>query len=689
MIAGVALTAAALVAAALVAAIVALDYADAERGRELRRWQDRLGLIADTRTGAVESWLRNQFDALGALADNPSVQLYMSELTTQREPTKRVTRDLARSGYLRNLLTVLADREGFAAAPAGPDVAANVRRPGVAGMALLDSAGVAVAATVGMPAIDGALRDFVTGSERGSSALLDMHTGPSGRPTMAFLAPVFAVHGNRSPTQQVGWAIGVKDVGRELFPLLRQPGAPWGSAEALLVRRDVAAVDYLSPTAGGQDALARSLAFDTPGLAAANAIDNPGGFSRTVDYRGTSVLVAARAVARSPWTLLYKIDSAEALGPSEARSRAMLVSLALVVVVVIAAFVAVWRHGASRRAGAAASRYETLFRRHEAQSRFLRLISDNQPEPMFILDADGRYTFANRAAAERAGISPEDMLGKTIDGVLGPVAGQRIRARNRIAETSDSVIAEDRESDPNGAFRVVQSFHVAVPETPDSRPGVMVIERDITSAVAERERRSRLLDQLIQTLLTIVDRRDPYAANHSVQVAAVARGIAEEMDLDENAADTAATAGSLMNLGKILVPPDLLSSTDDLQSFELRMIRESVRSTADLLEDVEFDGPVVEVLRQIRERWDGTGEPGDRGGDDILAPARVVAVANAFVAMISPRAWRPGMTVDEAIDRLMAEIGGAFDRRVVAALINRLDNRGGRGVWADGRPTAA
>jgi len=410
-----------------------------------------------------------------------------------------------------------------------------------------------------------------------------------------------------------------------------------------------------------------------------------------VDCRVTSVLVAARAVARSPWTLLYKIDSAEALGPGEARLRSMLLALALalLVVVLIAAFVAVWRHGASRRTGAAAARYESLFRHHEAQSRFLRLISDSQPEPMFILDRDGRYTFANRAAAERAGISPKDMLGKTIDSVLGPVAGQRLRARFRIAETSESVIEEVREPDANGAIRVVQSAHVPVPETPESGPGVMVIERDITDAVAERERRARLLDQLIQTLLTIVDRRDPYAANHSAQVAAVARGVAEEMDLDEISIDTAATAGSLMNFGKILVPPDLLSSTDDLQSFELRMIRESVRSTAELLEDVEFDGPVVEVLRQVRERWDGAGDPGNCGGDDTLLPARVVAVANAFVAMISPRAWRPGMTADVAIDRLMAECGGAFDRRVVAALINRLDNRGGRGVWVDGRSSAA
>ena len=59
----VALTAAALVAGMLIAVIPALEYADAERDRELRQWQVRLGLIADTRTDAVELWLQNQFGA--------------------------------------------------------------------------------------------------------------------------------------------------------------------------------------------------------------------------------------------------------------------------------------------------------------------------------------------------------------------------------------------------------------------------------------------------------------------------------------------------------------------------------------------------------------------------------------------------------------------------------------------------
>jgi PAS domain S-box-containing protein len=556
-------------------------------------------------------------------------------------------------------------------------------------MALLDTAGRVIAATPGMPTVEGGLREFVTGAERGSPALLDMNAGPDGRPTMAFLTPVFAVHGDGSATSQVGWALGVKAVAGELFPLLRQPGAPWASAEALLVRRDDAAVTYLSPTTGGQHAFTWRLAFDTADLAAAYAIDHPGGFSRRRDYRGANVLVASRAVSNAPWILLYKIDSAEALGPSEARLSALLVNIALAVAIVVAAFVAVWRHGASRRASATAARYQSLFRRHEAQSRFLRLISDSQPEPMFILDNAGRYTFANRAAAERAGIPAEDMLAKTVESVLGPAAARRIHSQADTAKRQGCVIEEFRELNADGSLRVAQCEHVPVPETPESEPGILVVERDITDAVAERERRMRLQDRLIKTLLMIVDRRDSYAANHSAQVAAVARGIASEMGLDATSIEVAATAGSLMNLGKILIPPELLSSSDNLESFELRLIRESIQTTADLLDDVEFDGPVAQVLRQIQERSDGTGGPCGLKGDDILLPARVVAVANAYVAMISPRAWRPAMTVDEAIERLMAEIGGSFDRRVVAALVNRLDNRVGPDVWPVERASVA
>jgi len=67
----------------------------------------------------------------------------------------------------------------------------------------------------------------------------------------------------------------------------------------------------------------------------------------------------------------------------------------------------------------------------------------------------------------------------------------------------------------------------------------------------------------------------------------------------------------------------------------------------------------------------------------MLLSARVIAVANAFVALVSARAHRAGLGFDAAVDTLLKETGSAFDRRVVAALISVLDNRGGRADWVD------
>ena len=152
---------------------------------------------------------------------------------------------------------------------------------------------------------------------------------------------------------------------------------------------------------------------------------------------------------------------------------------------------------------------------------------------------------------------------------------------------------------------------------------------------------------------------------------------------------TARIAAALMNVGKILVPTPVLTKTEKLSEAEMRLVRESIQTSADLLEGVDFDGPVAASLRQLQENWDGSGAPLGLKGEGILLPARIVAVANAFVAMTSPRSWRAGLAFDEAIAELVKQAGVKFDRRVVAALVNLLENRGARERWAHfGRPAA-
>ena len=138
----------------------------------------------------------------------------------------------------------------------------------------------------------------------------------------------------------------------------------------------------------------------------------------------------------------------------------------------------------------------------------------------------------------------------------------------------------------------------------------------------------------------------------------------------------------MVNIGKIRVPRAVLTKQGPLTDEERELVRHALDEGPSLLKHLEFDGPVLETLEQINERWDGSGRPRGLAGEAILPTAQVVALANSFVALISPRAFREGKSFEQAEAELLADAGQRFDKRVVLSLLNFLNNRGGREHWA-------
>lgn len=196
----------------------------------------------------------------------------------------------------------------------------------------------------------------------------------------------------------------------------------------------------------------------------------------------------------------------------------------------------------------------------------------------------------------------------------------------------------------------------------------------------EKRRSKRMLGQLIDTLVGVVDRRNPYSTNMSSRVAKVAAEIAREMGIEETEVKTIEVAAKLYGVGTVFVPTSVLTKTTPLSPREQRMIDDAYRVSANLLKDVTFHGPIVETIGQAGERWDGRGPLGIEG-ETILLPARVVAVAVAFMGMISVNARRDALSFDDAAARLLRAAGTFFDRRPVSALINILHNREGTKRW--------
>ena len=680
----------------VLAVIVAHRFVEDERQRGTQAWQTRLGIVADSRAAAANEWFDRSFETLRDLAENASLQLYLTELVQAGGDRGAVTDEPAQAGYLRNLLVATANQSGFVPPPSTGEVAANIEKVGVAGLGLVDADGQPVIATSGMPPVNERVREAVATAMGGNPAVIDMHIGASGLPTIGFVLPIFAVQGDTA--KGIGAVVGLRVADHSLFDRLVQPGETTETSETYLVRKNDVTIEYLSPLADGTPPLRRAMANDTPDLAAIFAFDKPGGFAVKRNYAGDEVLVTSRPIAAAPWVLVRTISRDEALKAADTRLRNLLVVFLLLIATISFALYAAWRHGSSLRVAEAVEKYRITSERFENITKFMKVVTNGQPTQIVAVTGDGRYTFANQRAAEYAGIDAEDMIGKTMAGVIGPTRAKVYAAINeavlkRFADTNDADACRETKihtfpaDPPNGSgssrdVRVVKSEHIPLRGDRDYPPAVLMVLDDITELARERRKSESMLNKLIDTLVCVVDRRDPFAAHHSLRVAEVSRSVAADLGMAEAEISTVDIAGRLMNLGKIYIPADVLTRNSDLTAAERALIAATHGVSADLLRDVPFDLPVVETIRHLPEWWDGSGPLGLRG-EQIPRTARVLAVANAFVAMISGRAYRKAMSFEEAADILTEQAGSKFDRRVVVALINYVENRGGGSRWSD------
>ncbi len=248
-------------------------FVEDERQRALNEWQIRLGIVADSRVAAINDWIQYNFATIRDLTENASLQLYLSEISQAQGDANKVTDAAASLGYLRNLLVAVADKTGFGPPmSAGVDVNSNVEKTGIAGLALTDGDGKPLVITPAMPPLTGKLRTGIATALNGTPTVIDMYKGATNMPTAGFALPIYGVQADVG-SKGIGVAVGIRVVGDDLFSLLKQPGDTSKTAETYLVRRTENTVEFLTPLADGTAALNRTMAFDTPELADAFAIE--------------------------------------------------------------------------------------------------------------------------------------------------------------------------------------------------------------------------------------------------------------------------------------------------------------------------------------------------------------------------------------------------------------------------------
>ncbi|NBR63712.1 MAG: hypothetical protein EBT77_05280, partial [Verrucomicrobia bacterium] len=127
-----------------------LKFVDSEKKRTLRDWQTQMGLVAETRGAAVETWLSSQFDVLRTIASNESQKIYIDTLLNEGAAADQ--REGAEN-FLRNYLKKMAEANGFFTPPPALEINANVVREGIAGIAVVAPSGQILVASEFLPAL--------------------------------------------------------------------------------------------------------------------------------------------------------------------------------------------------------------------------------------------------------------------------------------------------------------------------------------------------------------------------------------------------------------------------------------------------------------------------------------------------------------------------------------------------------
>lgn len=178
------------------------------------------------------------------------------------------------------------------------------------------------------------------------------------------------------------------------------------------------------------------------------------------------------------------------------------------------------------------------------------------------------------------------------------------------------------------------------------------------------------LHEMVDALTTALDAKNSYMCGHSERVAMLSLLLASSMGLSASEQTRIHIGAHLHDIGKIGIPDVILNKKGKLTADEFGIICQHPAIGDNIVGKLKLFHSVADIVRHHHERFDGKGYPDGLQGQEISLGARIVAVADAFDAMTSTRAYRTAFTLSQAIEETKRCQGTQFDPNIVAILVD-------------------
>lgn len=178
--------------------------------------------------------------------------------------------------------------------------------------------------------------------------------------------------------------------------------------------------------------------------------------------------------------------------------------------------------------------------------------------------------------------------------------------------------------------------------------------------------------EFIEALVDMIEQRDTYTAGHTQRVAKYALMIAEDMGVDEGDRKKLAQAARLHDIGKVVTPDSILLKPGILNSLEYELIKEHVIAGFQVLSNIDSYKELAHIIVHHHERYNGSGYPYGKQGDEIPLLGHILAIADSFDAMTTNRIYKPKKSVADALRELESLSGTLYHPDVAAAAVRAL-----------------
>jgi PAS domain S-box-containing protein/putative nucleotidyltransferase with HDIG domain len=305
---------------------------------------------------------------------------------------------------------------------------------------------------------------------------------------------------------------------------------------------------------------------------------------------------------------------------------------------------------------------------NQSELRYRRLFESAQ-DGILILDfKSGKIVDANPFILDLLGLSENELIGKqlweigtTIDKDFALQAYEELQSRDYIRY--ENLPLRKKYGQPIDVEFISNVYDVG---------GEKVIQCDIRDISSQRKLAqtqslaAASMDDLVNALVAIAEARDPYTAGHQLRVSELSVAIAKELHYPDANLEGLRMSAMLHDLGKFIIPAEILTKPSQLSDFEMEMLRSHVTEGYKILKLIHFPWPVAQTVLQHHERLDGSGYPNHLKGDSICDEARIIGVADTVEAITSSRPYRQALGLDLALMNIQEESDRLFDAKIVA-----------------------